>query len=65
MGGAWVVLLRFQSWTSFVLFRLFALVVLVVVVVLAVLVVLCAVSSYKQIFSTIHIYTFGTVRMFF
>ena len=62
MGGAWVVLLRFQSWTSFVLFTLF---VLIVLVVLAVLVVLCAVSSYKQIFSTIHIYTFGTVRMFF
>ena len=59
MGIAWVVLLRFQSWTSFVLFTLF------VLVVLAVLVVLCAVSSYKQIFSTIHIYTFGTVRMFF
>ena len=41
------------------------LVVLVVLVVLAVLVVLCAVSSYKRIFSTIHIYTFGIVRMFF
>ena len=44
---------------------LFTLFVLVGLVVLAVLIVLWAVSSYKQIFSTIHIYTFGTVRMFF